>query len=111
MDNGIGKFVLRMYTTCLARDAEKAGTVYWINQLNTNQIGGTAVVEQFFMGTEFTKKNISDIEYMYRLYLTIFNRDPDTSGINFWVNKLQNGTSRKDVLYGFTGGKEWATVW
>jgi len=110
MDNGIGNFVLRMYTKCLGRDAEKAGASYWISQLNANKIGGTAVAEQFFMGKEFTNKKLSDSDYLDRLYVTIFDRSSDTSGKSYWLAKMKNGSTRKEVLYGFASGTEWAAI-
>jgi len=110
MDNGIGNFVLRMYTKCLGRDAEKEGASYWITQLNSNKISGTAVAEKFFMGTEFTNKKYSDSEYVDLLYTTISDREADASGKTYWLNLIKNGSTRKDILYSFTAGKEWAVI-
>jgi len=110
MDNGIGNFVLRMYTTCLGRDAEKEGASYWISQLNANKNGGTFVAEQFFLGTEFTKKNYSNTEYVTRLYRTIFGREPEAGGLTYWTGLLDKGTSRKIVLQRFTSGTEWSDI-
>jgi len=45
MDNGIGNFVLRMYTKCLGREAEETGAALG-HTADTNKIGGTAVAEQ-----------------------------------------------------------------
>jgi len=110
MDNGLGNFVLRMYTKCLGRDAEKTGASYWVGQLNTNKVGGTAVAEQFFLGTEFTKQNYSNTEYVTRLYRTIFGREPEAEGLSYWTGLLGKGTSRKTVLQGFTSGTEWSDI-
>jgi len=110
MDNGIGNFVLRMYTKCLGREAEKAGAAYWITQLNANKVGGTAVAEQFFLGTEFSKQNYSNTEYVTRLYRTIFGREPEAGGLSYWTGFLGKGTSRKTVIERFTSGTEWANI-
>jgi len=110
IDNKICSFVLRMYTKCLGRSAEKAGLTYWTNQLNMGKVDGTAVAKQFFLSSEFTVQKTSNTEYVTRLYRTIFGREPETDGLNYWVTALKNGTSRESVLEGFAIGSEWTSI-
>lgn len=42
----------------------------------------------------------------YRLYKSAFNRTPDASGSQYWVDNLQHGQSRADLLFYFSEGKE-----
>ena len=112
LDNGIGKFVMRLYTTCLGRNAEKEGANYWINQLNSGNIGGTSAAENFFCGPEFIGFHLNNGEYVRRLYTTILNRAPegDMEGYNYWVGRLENGTDKLSLLHEFVGGEEWAGI-
>ncbi len=44
-----------------------------------------------------------------RLYVAAFNRQPDTSGFEFWVARRQAGVSLVDVAAAFLESEEWAT--
>jgi|GEM_PF-1952809 len=110
MDNQIGSFVLRMYTKCLNRKAEKDGTVYWINKLRNNEAGGTAVAHTFFFGKEFEGLELDNTEYVKRIYLTFFDREGDEAGMKYWVDRLEKGASRESVFLGFANSTEWSKI-
>ncbi len=42
----------------------------------------------------------------HRLYQAIFLRPPDTSGLDYWVGRLNSGTPLIDVLAGFSESPE-----
>jgi hypothetical protein len=42
----------------------------------------------------------------YRLYQAAFNRTPDSVGLGFWINVLDNGTSLNSVAQGFVNSNE-----
>ena len=44
------------------------------------------------------------------LYHVFFNRDPDETGMQVWVNALAEGADRGDVMMGFVNSGEWADV-
>lgn len=110
LDNGISNFVLRMYTKCLGRAAEKEGASYWSQLLNNQAISGTQVANNFFTSTEFEAHQYSNSEYITRLYRTFFDREGDSSGMNYWTNMMSRGLSRRSVLLGFADSSEWRTI-
>ena len=55
----------------------------------------------FYTGVEYLGKGRTNTEYIGDLYLTFFNRAPDSTGINYWLNELSAGSGRDMVMYYF----------
>ena len=90
-------FVARCYTAALGRTYDVAGLNYWCGDL----VNGTKTPQQVAAGFALSeeaalryKSNLSFVQMMYKLY---FNRDLDDTGRNYWVPKLDNGTSSATV--------------
>lgn len=103
-------FATRLYTTCLGRDADEGGLNNWANQLANMQISGSDAAHGFFFSQEFTDADISDSEYVKRLYRTFMGREYDQSGYDNWMNALASGQSREFVFRGFAQSEEWAGI-
>ena len=103
-------FVERMYTTALGRDFDAEGRDFWAYDLSNYTITGEECGAFFFFSDEMVGYNLSNEKYLTRLYKTFMNREPDQEGFDFWLNLLDTGTSRKDVVYGFTRSKEFVEL-
>ena len=99
-------FVTRMYTVCLQRGADASGRRDWIRLLLNGSNSAADVVRGFFNSQEFLKKNLSDEDFVERLYLTLFDRNSDPTGKADWLRNLKNGSSRNQILNGFIGSQE-----
>ena len=99
-------FVTRMYTVCLQRGADASGRRDWIRLLLNGSNSAADVVRGFFNSQEFLKKNLSDEDFVERLYLTLFDRNSDPAGKADWLRNLKNGSSRNQILNGFIGSQE-----
>ncbi len=108
-ESDISKFAERLYTTCLGRASEPAGKLYWIDRLMNGMTGADAAHE-FFFSNEFINKNLSDTEFVTRLYRTFMDREPDQGGLDYWLGELKTGKSREFVFDGFINSTEWANV-
>lgn len=47
----------------------------------------------------------------YRIYQAAFNRTPDASGLGFWINAMDKGTSLTDVATGFMASQEFKQIY
>jgi hypothetical protein len=101
MPNPVAAFVTRFYQLCLKRNPDIAGLDGWVASLLSGANVGADVAEGFIFSPEFTRTVISDEEYMRILYKAFFNRDPDAAGLAGWLEVLNGGTTRVDVLNGF----------
>jgi hypothetical protein len=50
--------------------------------------------------------NPSNAEFVTLLYDNVLHRAPDAGGFNFWMTDLDHGTSRENVLIGFSESLE-----
>ncbi|MBO4638075.1 MAG: DUF4214 domain-containing protein [Clostridiales bacterium] len=103
-------FATRLYTTCLGRDADEAGLMAWARQLANQRDTGTGAARGFFFSYEFTNQNVSNEEYVNRLYRTFMGREADEAGFSAWVGQLDNGTSREEVFNGFAQSQEFGQI-
>ena len=100
------KFVERMYTTAMGRDYDEGGRDYWANELSNFRITGEQVGASFFLSDEMTGFNLADAEFVNRLYKTFMDREADSEGAAYWLKVMSEGTSRANVVYGFTRSPE-----
>ena len=110
MNLDVTKFVNRLYSKCLGRKADVKGLDYWTKALLEEGKTGAEVVKGFFDSKEVANKNLNAKNYVTLLYNTLFNRSPDTNGLNHWVNKLNDGSSREDILAGFVESQEFKNL-
>lgn len=103
-------FVIRFYQLCLGRNPDIDGLNNWATSLNSGEITGETLAESFIFSQEFQNQNTSDDEFLTILYQAFFNREPDTGGYDLWMNQLSSGTSRSDVLEGFTSSQEFIAL-
>ena len=103
-------FATRLYTTCLGRAADENGLMAWARQLANQRDSGTGAAHGFFFSSEFTNQNVSNDEYVNRLYRTFMGREADEAGFNAWVAQLNDGVSREEVFNGFAQSPEFTRI-
>ena len=103
-------FATRLYTTCLGRAADQNGLMAWARQLANQRDSGTGAAHGFFFSSEFTNQNVSNDEYVNRLYRTFMGREADEAGFNAWVAQLNEGVSREEVFNGFAQSPEFTRI-
>ena len=104
--NKIEAFVARLYKVCLGRAYDQDGLDNWVRALTSGTASVYSIVKEFFDSQEFENRNLDDTEFVTVAYQTILGREPDKSGLEYWVNNLTWGDTRDDVLYGFLGSNE-----
>lgn len=105
-------YVARLYTKALEREYEVDGLDYWCDQISD----GVCTIDEastngFFHSNEFKSKKLTNEEYITILYHTFFDREPDASGFNYWLVRLESGNYDRDfVLSGFSDSPEFANL-
>ena len=104
------EFIGRCYRVILGREASTTELENWIGQV----VNGTKTPDQiargFLFSNEFKAKNVSSEELVRILYRVYMNRDADPEGLKTWTEKLDNGTSLKDLLDAFAKTNEFKKV-
>ena len=105
--NGNAGQAYRLYKAALDRTPDAQGLAGWIKYMDD---GGslTAMAQMFIGSNEFTGKygQLDNSGFVNRLYLNVLARNGETDGINGWVNGMNNGLSRAQVLEGFSESGE-----
>ena len=102
-------FVESLYVKILDRTYDPTGRDAWFSTLMENGTA-TAVVSGFLNSAEFSAKNMSNEEFVAVCYSVFCNRTASAAEVASWVEALNNGATRADVVSGFAASPEWATI-
>lgn len=104
---GHAGMAFRMYEAALDRDPDPDGLAGWINYLDN---GGTALdMAAMFLGSvEFSTRYgaLDNTAFVQSLYNNVLDRDGEPAGVQGWVNGLNHGLTRADILLGFSESQE-----
>ena len=103
-------FVTRFYKLCLNRGPDQAGLDAWVVALLNGTQTGSGVANGFVFSQEFANKNTTAEEYITILYEAFFDRIPDSAGLQGWLDAMNGGASREDVLKGFIYATEFTEL-
>jgi hypothetical protein len=103
--------VYRLYLAALHREPDTGGLGYWVGQLQ----GGVslAVIADGLVGSpEFAAQYeaLDDEGFVELVYQNVLGRQPDDAGYAFWLSRLGAGTSRGDMMIGFSESPEYIAV-
>lgn len=109
---GATGFIARLYTKMLGREYDGNGLEYWCGKYHTgeNTIEEIATVG-FLHSQELQNLQLSDEEFVRRMYQTFLNREPEENGLQDWIGRLRRGEETRDSLvYGFTNSREFVNL-
>ena len=95
---------------CLDRDPDPGEVQQWSTSLTNGTLTGADVGYGFVLSQEFVNRNTNNEQYLAILYRAFFNRDPDPGGFSYWLNQLNGGALRQDVLDGFIFAQEFSNL-
>ncbi len=99
-----------MYQTYLGRPGEQGGVGYWVGQLENGGTTDEQLAALFISSDEFyASHGGSDGGWVDGLYQVVLGRSADSAGKANWLSALQNGWTRTQVAYAFTGSNEQLT--
>ena len=106
--------VTDFYRGLLARLPDDTGFAFWRQRFRTAQCNGSAAVtaaasdisREFLGGGEYTGRNRTTAQYVGDLYNAFLRRGGDLAGVQFWIEAIQGGKTRDQVLQGFVDSGE-----
>ena len=102
----IDDFLTGLYINILNRDPDPSGFEFWKKRLHERKTDVSKVVIEFVNSVEFSMMNVPNEYFIRSLYTALFMRDPDPSGLAFWIDNAAR-YGRDFVLYGFLASHEW----
>jgi len=104
-------FVERLYVVALNRPSEPEGKAFWVEKVENGEYNGADCARFFLLDApEFMNRNLGDSDFLEILYHTFYDRESDEAGKACWMNRLEEGTSRRDVVNDFIESTEWCNV-
>ncbi len=92
-------YVRYLYNTVLDREPEEEGLKYWTKRLK-NGDSAAAVAKGFFVLThELQNKNLSNEEYVKKIYVTLYQREPLPGELAYWSKILNEGILNRDLVF------------
>ncbi|QRO02055.1 DUF4214 domain-containing protein [Archangium violaceum] len=115
-------YVAYLYRFIHGRDADASGQSYWTGRLEAGSATRIQVQVAFYNSTEsLTRRNannytpapstntLSHTDFVKYAYIVLLGRDADASGLNAYVNALQTGATRADVIRALMTSSEYRT--
>ena len=108
-----GKFIARAYLGILTRNPDHAGFRAWLEVL-LDGMSREQIVQFFLDSGEFKAKfgsNLTDAEFVDKMYANVLLRSADTGGLNAWVGALNSGQmTRAQVALSFVDSAEFQSL-
>jgi Domain of unknown function (DUF4214)/Bacterial Ig-like domain/Lipase (class 3) len=114
--DGIGRFdatgnaeeAARLYQAALNRLPDPGGLDFWTAQLDSQTLGTNDVALEFIQSAEFNARygSLDNQSFVQQLYQNVLGRAGESGGLQFWTGQLDAGTSRAQVLVGFSDSME-----
>ncbi|MDD4849136.1 MAG: DUF4214 domain-containing protein [Gemmiger sp.] len=108
--DGVTAFVTRLYKVTLNRAPDAPGLKDWTGRLWAHKASGSEVAAGFIFSKEFTKKGLSDADFVECLYSAFMGRPSDAAGKADWLGRLAKGATRQQVFAGFVGSNEFTAL-
>jgi hypothetical protein len=100
-------FVTLLYNRILDRDPDATGLVNQVAALDAG-LSRMDLVYNFIFSEECqnTISGYSNEQFIKFLYQAIFNREPESAGLNDWLSHMSAGMTKADVVNAFTHSLE-----
>ena len=100
--------VYRLYKATLNRESDAGGLKSWVNALETSSITLQQAADGFTGSPEFQAKygSLDNGAFVDLLYRNVLDRAPDAEGFQNWVDAINGGMSRNQVVLNFSESQE-----
>ena len=104
------QYVNRCYGKALGRTGETDGINYWCSIILSGAQSPKDVAYGFVFSQESENQNRNNADYTEMLYNLCLGRASEAAGKADWVDRLEQGTSREEVYWGFANSQEFENI-
>ncbi len=99
--------VARLYLAYFLRQPDEAGLEHWI-QVRRSGLTLGEISTEFAASAEFRARygSLDDHQFVDLVYRNVLQRPPDAGGLAHWISVLGRGTSRGQMMIGFSESTE-----
>ncbi|TKD45572.1 DUF4214 domain-containing protein [Azotobacter chroococcum] len=105
--------IARLYDTTLGRAPDVAGTVHWKELLQSGSESLETIATGFMASEEFNTQygNLSNQDFVAKLYENTLDRPVDADGLNYWTGQLDSGDlNHSQLVVSFSESAEHITL-
>lgn len=108
-------FAYRIYAAAYGRTPDEDGLRFWTDVLDDRGDGPPEVDDKEFIASFFLTanefvdlygENPTNEEYINALYLNVLKREADSAGYEFWLDQIDGGQGKDDLVIFFTDSDE-----
>ena len=89
----------------LEREPDARGLEYWTGLCNAEMLRANIMLA-FVESPEF-KGKVGHQVLVVMMYVGMLQRAPEPDGYNYWLERLENGLSRRDLINNFINAPEY----
>lgn len=91
--------IRQAYNMALARDPDAGGAAFWLGQMQGGNVSPEEAYSTFLYMDEMynVRGGGTNAGYVAVMYQQLLSREPDTGGLNYWVQRLDSGERRKAI--------------
>jgi len=109
-NTGVDGYVNRFYTLVLNRTPDESGFNDWTTQLRNGTKAGGDIAKGFFNSQEYVNRGLNDSAFLDICYKAFFDRKADHRGKLGWLELLEKGENKVNILNGFIGSQEFINL-
>lgn len=103
--------IKRLYSAYFLRDPDPGGFQYWL-EIYSGPHGGLDVMSNSFAdSSEFrqTYGSLTNADFVQLVYQNVLGREADQGGFDHWLNALNTGFTRGELMISFSESQEYVT--
>jgi len=101
--------VIRFYQAVLGRQPEVGGLNFWLEQFDSGEWSTRRIAAFFVTSEEFVSlygEDTTNADFVHAVYQNVLRRQPDADGASFWIDFLDQGNSRAELILLFSNDTE-----
>ena len=100
------KYIERLYLLYYNRRPFNSENNYWAINLESGNMSYYDFAINIINNSGFLNKNLSEEEFITKLYKGLFDRDVDEQGLLYWSDQMKGGLSREGILFNLINSEE-----
>ena len=93
------EFVWVLYEYLFQREYDEEGFNYWVNEIKNGKTAAYVAKYFFLNSKEIKESNLSDEDFIRKIYKALLNRDVEKEGLEYWLKELgEKGVPRTELF-------------
>ena len=109
-NQGVTKYVSRVYKILLGRRADIGGLNYWTGGIGSGALSAAEIVNEFINTSEFLKNDYDNDTVLNYLYEAMLGREIDPAGKESWTMVLGTGVTMSCIVNQIAESPEFAKL-